>query len=127
MSRPKKHFDFDISRNGKHYVPHEKEYIVKAYEMGYPVYDIAEAVKRSPEGVRDVIKDAGYRRIVMAENISPGRVWTEREDEYLRDNINLITWDDMSFELGRTVFAVKARAHDLGLRKRSEYDGPEQE
>lgn len=116
-------FSFDISRNGKKYLPHEKEYIVQAYDMGYSVYAIAEAVKRSPGGVRLVIKDAGYNDIVMNGSISAGRRWTSEDDEYLRENINLITWDDMAFELDRTVDAVKAHACDLGLKKKGELDG----
>lgn len=128
MSNRHGHYDcdFDTSRTGTRYLPHEKEYIVMAYDKGYSVYAIAEAVKRSPGGVRMIIKDAGYEDIVMNGSISAGRRWTPDDDAYLRENINLLTWDDMAFELDRTVFAVKAHAHDLGLKKRGEDLGQEQ-
>lgn len=119
MSRYYNRYDFDISRKNHRYIEHEREYILLAYEKGYCVQQIAEAVHRTPEAVRLVLREEGVEAPRMWERPRERNrmAWTESDDDFLRENIGSMTHEQMAKALGRTNNAVRQRCQRLGLRK----------
>lgn len=119
MSRYYNRYDFDISRKNHRYIEHEREYILLAYEKGYCAQRIAEAVHRTPEAVRLVLKEEGVEAPRMWDRPRERNrmAWTESDDDFLRENIGSMTHGQMAKALGRTNNAVRQRCQRLGLRK----------
>lgn len=119
MSRYYNRYDFDVSRKNHRYVEHEREYILLAYKKGYCVQRIAEAVHRTPEAVRLVLREEGVEAPRMWDRPRERNraAWTEPDDDFLRENIGSMTHEQMAKALGRTCNAVRQRCQRLGLRK----------
>lgn len=45
------------------------------------------------------------------------RIWTDSEDQFLRDYLDILSWQDCAEMLGRTYCSVINRVHKLGLHQ----------
>jgi hypothetical protein len=46
-----------------------------------------------------------------------GRPYTADEDEFIRENMNILNNRDMALEMGRTLYSVRDRQRRLGLKR----------
>lgn len=82
-------------------------YISQNYK-NQSVKEIAEILKKKPGTIYKAMKTLG---------VSTGTVWTEKEIQFLKDNINELTYKAIGLKLDRTPKSVSGKAHYLGLTK----------
>jgi len=75
--------------------------------------ECARQLGRSVASVHGKIRKVGGGR----PSIGPKVEWSDAELDFLRENYNLLSWEDLSEQLGRTEQAIQVRASMLGLQR----------
>lgn len=93
----------------------EEEFLIKNFNTCGDE-TIAIALGRTPSSVlKKRVKLGLHRKDFHIIENQPDRHWTEDETEFLVCNIDELTYEEISFKLGRSVKAVMIRSSRLGL------------
>lgn len=92
----------------------EKDELIRWHEYGMSYAQIGGMLGRTKDSCRNM-----YRRITSAGQINPYRLWTEEDDEKLRELAQTsMTSAQIAKKLGRSKAAVNVRKNVLGLSER---------
>lgn len=81
------------------------------FKMGKSYKEIASIIERSDQVVADFLRNLGYSYMLP-------QYWKDEELEYLKENYQNMTYQEIAEELGRTSKAVNAKAEKIGFQKK---------
>lgn len=105
---------FETERRYNRYSAKEERGVIAAYLMGYTVNEIAEAVGRTPGGLRTYLHRHGYGSKTRYEGEAN---WPKGDVDFLREHVDDMTWEEIGMATGHTASCVAKKAKREGIAK----------
>ena len=88
----------------------EKDMALYYFRTGHSYEEIAQLINRSEWSIRNFLNNNGFY-------VSDRKKWTVKEEQYLKDNLNFMTYKEIADNLNKSLEQVEYKVYKEGLKK----------